>query len=187
MEQIKMKNIYVILGMFLLAGCAQDMGHYVNLPTQSPCKMVSISPNRTGIENTIYEKLVAWIETELPKLGYVIVDPTAEGAPSTCGKVIIHYSKQFLPNHETPSATTDSMTCVNTPTLSLTRHQLTLEIQKMDTKENILRISAEMESSETDQDRILSDIENSLYSKFLQVQGPESQAETKATRKILPA
>ena len=180
-----MKNIYVILGMFLLAGCAQDMGHYVSLPTQSPCKMVSIGPNNSDIDSTIYDKLVAWIQSELPRLGYVIVDPTAEDAPCTCGEVIVHYSSQVIQTHEAPA---DSKMCINTPVVTtLIRHQLTLEIQKTKTQESILRISAEMESSEADQDRILSDMENSLYSKFLQVQGPESQVETKTTRKILPA
>jgi hypothetical protein len=69
----------------------------------------------------------------------------------------------------------------------LTRHQFALEIQNTRSQENILHISAEMESSETNQEQILSDMENAMYSKFLQVQGPKSKVETKTTGKILPA
>jgi hypothetical protein len=112
---IKVIQLYIMLGMFLLGGCAQDMGYYVNLPAQSTCKIVTISPNRTGIDHGIYNRLVAWAQKELPSLGYMIVDPTAKDAPSTCGEVVAHYSSQVLPTHETSAASTDSKTCINTP------------------------------------------------------------------------
>jgi hypothetical protein len=183
-----MKKKYSILAMFLLTGCAQDMGHYATLSAKGHCKIVTIAPNRNNIDNTIYKKLVEWAQQELPALGYLVLDQVTEDIPPACGEVVLHYSSQFLPNHDTPPMPTDTQMCANAPTTTpLSRYQLTLAIQHHKTKENVFIISTEMESSETDQEKILSDMESALYDKFLRVQGPESQVETKTTSKILPA
>jgi hypothetical protein len=185
-----MKQLQIILGMFLLASCAQDMGHYVGVTAKSPCKTLIIAPNRYNIDDAIYKKLVEWAQNELPTLDYMVLDTVTPDSPPICGEVALHYSSQPIPmvsNSNTPKPS-DPKICVNTPNMdSLFRYQLTLEIQDPNTQEKFFSISTEMESTETDIQKILSDMEQALYAKFLRVQGPESHVKLNTTSNILSA
>ena len=167
-----MKKIYSILGTFLLVGCAQDMGHYVNLPAKISCKIVTISPNLYGMEQSTYNKLLGWAKKQLPALGYTVLGKVREDSPRPCGEVTFHYSRQGLAMAESD-------------TTFLYRHQLTLYIQDIVTQEKLFSVATELESSEADEDKMITDMENALNTKFLQVKGPESHVETIAVNKIL--
>ena len=185
-----MKQLQIILSMFLLASCAQDMGHYVGVESPSPCKTIIIAPNRYNIDDAIYKKLVTWAQHELPTLDYIVLDTVTPDSPPVCGEVLLHYSSQSIPMPIVSDTlkNSDSKTCVNTPGMtSLFRYQLILEIQDPTTQEKFFSISTEMESTETDIEKILLDMEQALYAKFLRVQGPESHVKLSITSKILPA
>jgi hypothetical protein len=185
-----MKKLQIILSMCLLTSCAQDMGHYVALPSKSPCKTVIIAPNRHHVDDAIYKQLVEWAQHELPTLDYIVLDTVTPDSPPVCGEVLLHYSSQLIPMpvvSDTPKSSDPKM-CVNTPGMApLFRYQLILEIQDPHTQEKFFSISTEMESTETDIQKILLDMEQALYAKFLRVQGPESHVEVRTTSKILPA